>query len=93
MEAAARIEAVDSAEDSLASLEDRVHRIVELVDRLRGERDAALSELTAARNAAAASVSDNQKLRLEVEALRAERKLVRSRIEKLLGQVESLSGS
>jgi uncharacterized coiled-coil DUF342 family protein len=93
MEAAARTEAVGSPEDSLASLEDRIHSIVELVDRLRGERDAALAELNSARNTAASSVSDIQKLRQEVEALRAERKLVRVRIEKLLGQVESLSGS
>lgn len=91
MEAAARTEAVDSPEDSLASLEDRIHRIVELVDRLRGERDAAISELNAVRNTAVSSASDVQKVRQEVEALRAERKVVRSRIEKLLGQVESLS--
>ena len=93
MEAAARPEAVDSPEDSLASLEDRIHRVVEVVDRLRGERDAALAELHAVRNTAASSVSDTQKLRQEVETLRAERKLVRARIEKLLGQVETLSGS
>jgi len=93
MEAAARSEAVDSAEDSLASLEDRIHRIVEVVDRLRGERDAALSELNVVRNTAATSVSETQRLRQEVESLRAERKLVRARIEKLLGQVETLSGT
>lgn len=93
MEAAARPEAVDSVDDSLATLEDRIQRIVGLVDRLRKERDAALSELTAARNAAASSVSDTQKLRREVEELRTERKQVRARIEKLLDQVESLSGS
>lgn len=93
MEAAARPEAVDSAEDSLANLEDRIQRTVGLVDRLRKERDAALSELNAARNAAASSVSDSQKLRRELEELRVERKQVRARIEKLLDQVESLSGS
>jgi len=93
MEAAARSEAVDSAEDSLASLEDRIQKVVGLVGRLRKERDAALSELNAARNATASSVSDIQKLRQEVQELRAERKQVRARIEKLLEQVESLSGS
>ena len=93
MEAAARSEAVDSAEDSLASLEDRIQKVVGLVGRLRKERDAALSELNAAQNATASSVSDIQKLRQEVQELRAERKQVRARIEKLLEQVESLSGS
>jgi uncharacterized coiled-coil DUF342 family protein len=93
MEAAARHEAVESPEDSLASLEERILRIVDVVDRLRGERDAALSELHAVRNTAASSVAETQKLRQEVDALRAERKLVRARIEKLLSQVETLSGS
>lgn len=93
MEATARSEAVDSPDDSLTSLEERIHRIVETVERLRGERDAALAELNSARNTAATAVSETQKLRQEVESLRAERKLVRTRIEKLLGQVDTLSGS
>ena len=93
MEAAVRSEPVEFPEDSLASLEDRIQRTVALVDRLRKERDAGVSELNAARNAAASSVSENQKLRQEVEALRTERKQVRARIEKLLDQVESLTAS
>ncbi len=94
MEAAVRPEAVESTQEkSLSSLEDRIHKVVALVDRLRKERDAALSELNSARSAAASSVSDAQELRQELDALRAERKQVRARIEKLLDQVESLSGS
>jgi uncharacterized coiled-coil DUF342 family protein len=82
---------MEVGDDSLAELEDRIRRTVELVDRLRSERDAALAELTSARNSAASSVSDTAKLRLEVESLRADRKQVRARIEKLLGQVETLT--
>jgi uncharacterized coiled-coil DUF342 family protein len=63
-------------EDSLASLEDRIHRAVELVTTLRAERDAAIAE--------------SQKLREELESLRSERKQARTRIEKLLRQMESL---
>jgi len=65
-----------SEEDALASLEDRIRRTVELVSALRAERDAAVSE--------------SQTLRKELEGLRSERKQVRTRIEKLLEQMELL---
>jgi FtsZ-binding cell division protein ZapB len=72
------MELLDQETDSLRSLEERIHQAVQLVDRLRQERDAAVKQAT--------------QLVTEVEALRAERKQVRSRIEKLLGQVDQLSG-
>ena len=84
--------------DSLANLEERVRRAVELVASLRAERDAALSELEGARAALGelASVrkaaAEAQLLREEIGGLRAERKQVRVRIEKLLGQMDLLSG-
>jgi uncharacterized coiled-coil DUF342 family protein len=93
MDTAAQPETIDSTGDTLSSLEARILRTVELVEKLRSERDAALAELNAVRNTAATSLADTQKLRQEVENLRAERKHVRARIEKLLGQVESLSAS
>lgn len=67
------------SQDGLASLEERIRRTVELVSSLRAERDAA--------------IADAQKAREELEALRGERKNVRARIEKLLGQMDQLSGS
>ena len=86
--------------DSLTYLEDRIRRAVELVTALRAERDAAVAELDAARNAAGSALTDSQKNRQELEALRAnrkeleslraERKEVRTRIEKLLAQMDSL---
>ena len=79
--------------DSLANLEERIHRAVELVAQLRAERDAAVAERDTARNGAGAALSEMQKLRDEVEELRGERKQVRVRIEKLLGQMDQLSES
>ena len=73
-------------QDALANLEERIRRAVELVTSLRAERDAAV----AARDAAA---NDAQTVRDELESLRSERKHVRTRIEKLLGQMDLLSGS
>jgi uncharacterized coiled-coil DUF342 family protein len=66
-------------DDALASLEERIHRTVELVSTLRTERDAA--------------VADAQQLRQELDDLRSQRKQARVRIEKLLGQMDLIRGS
>ena len=73
------METPDTENDSLRSLEERIHQAVQLVNRLCQEKEAAQQQAAQLAN--------------EVEALRAERKQVRSRIEKLLGQVDQLSGA
>ena len=79
--------------DPLASLEDRIRRAADLVSHLRAERDAAVAERDAARQAAGAALAEQQKMRDELASLRGDRKQVRQRIEKLLGQMDLLSGS
>ena len=76
----------DLENDSLSSLEDRIQRAVQLVGRLRQEREAAVEESAQARREAALLAD-------EVKTLQAERKQVRSRIEKLLSQIDQLSAS
>jgi FtsZ-binding cell division protein ZapB len=70
--------------DSLAHLEERITRAVELVSGLRA-RNAELEERLAA------AVGEASAARQELEELRSERKHVRTRIEKLLGQMDLLS--
>ena len=88
----------ESEMDSLANLEERIRRAVELVATLKDERDAALSDLAEARVAMAELASlkkaaaEAERLRQEVDGLKVERKQVRVRIEKLLGQMDQLSG-
>jgi FtsZ-binding cell division protein ZapB len=65
--------------DALSSLEERITRAVELVTTLRAEK----AEMEAQRDAAIQ----------ELDELRSERKQVRTRIEKLLGQMDLLSGT
>ena len=77
---------VEQETDSLRSLELRIQQAVQLVARLRAEKDAALEQ-------AAASRSEAARLAEEVRTLQAERKQVRQRIEKLLGQIDQLSES
>lgn len=70
--------------DSLGSLEERIHQAIQLVSRLRAEKQAAEEQ-------AAKATTESARLADEVQALQAERKEVRQRIEKLLGQIDQLS--
>ena len=70
--------------DSLSSLEERIQQTAQLIVRLRRERESAVEEAAAARAEAA-------RLSGELKTLQAERKQVRTRIEKLLGQIDQLS--
>ena len=78
--------AVQQEFDALASLEERIRQAVELVTALRSENrelEAQVKSAFAERDAA----------RQELDDLRSERKQVRTRIEKLLGQLDLLSGT
>ena len=70
--------------DALQSLEERIVRAVELLAQFRQEKDAAVK-------AAEELKAENTRLSEELDALQSERKQVRTRIEKLLGQMDSLA--
>jgi FtsZ-binding cell division protein ZapB len=70
--------------DPLAVLEDRITRAAELVANLRAEKADLEAQLHSA-------LEDRDSYRQELDELRSERKQVRTRIEKLLGQMDLLS--
>jgi chromosome segregation ATPase len=70
--------------DPLASLEERITRAAELVANLRAEKTDLQAQLRSA-------LEDRDSYRQELDELRSERKQVRTRIEKLLGQMDLLS--
>jgi uncharacterized coiled-coil DUF342 family protein len=72
--------------DPLASLEERITRAAELVANLRAEKADLVAQLRSA-------LEDRDSYRQELDELRSERKQVRTRIEKLLGQMDLLSTS
>ncbi|MGO9897232.1 MAG: cell division protein ZapB [Bryobacteraceae bacterium] len=72
--------------DALANLEERIQRAIQLVAKLRKEKEAAEA-------AAAEARADSARSAEELKSLHSERKQVRSRIEKLLGQIDQLSAS
>jgi chromosome segregation ATPase len=71
-------------EDSLSSLEERIQRAIQLVARLRQEKEAAVAEAAEAR-------ADAQRMADELKSLQSERKQVRGRIERLLEQIDELN--
>lgn len=102
MSSEARLASVESESDALAALEERIRRAVELVAALRAERDEALAAAETAHKQATTAMAEIARLkeaegeagqlRQELDSLRSERKQVRTRIEKLLGQMDLLSG-
>ena len=70
--------------DPLAILEDRITRAAELVANLRAEKTDLEAQLHSA-------LEDRDSYRQELDELRSEQKQVRTRIEKLLGQMDLLS--
>ena len=77
--------------DALADLELRISRAVDLVSALRTQKTALEEQLAAANALATSAAADARAARQELDDLRAERKQVKSRIEKLLGQLDLLS--
>ena len=77
--------------DSLSSLEERITRAVELVNTLRRQNETLAARLQDAEAERDAAVLQTQKVAEELDGLRSERKQVRTRIEKLLGQMDLLS--
>ena len=77
--------------DSLSSLEERITRTVELVSTLRQQNEALAARLRQAETERDAAVLQAQTSAEELNGLRSERKQVRTRIEKLLGQMDLLS--
>ena len=93
--------------DTLSGLEDRILRAVQLVSKLRDENADLKERLAAAEaeaqlaaaarfdaeQALAAFKSSAGKAEQELQVLQTERKQVKARIEKLLGQMDLLSAS
>jgi FtsZ-binding cell division protein ZapB len=79
--------------DALAKLEERIGQAAERVSRLRRDKEAALAERETAVREAAEAKALASRLALELETLRGERGEIRSRIEKLIGQMDLLSAN
>jgi FtsZ-binding cell division protein ZapB len=77
--------------DALASLEERIAKAAASLGRLRKERDAARDEAELLRMERDELQAKIAKMESERETFQTERKAVRTRIEKLLGQMDLIS--
>jgi regulator of replication initiation timing len=86
--------------EPLERLEDKIRKLVSLVEQLRGEKAALVDENTRLQvqfessqgklEAATARISAAEQAGSELEALRQERDAVRARVAELLDQIEAL---
>lgn len=79
--------------DPLDHLEERIQKAVALVTRLRDEKQSTEKVVDALRVDLEEAQNANARLVAEVEALRQERQLVRTRLEKLLGHIDQLGAA
>ena len=83
----------DSGTDPLTSLELRIQKAVDMIPRLRQEKDAAVREKEDAVRAANEALEKLSSMTNELETLRQEKEQVRARIEKLLGHLDAVGTS
>lgn len=82
--------------DALAVLEQKIMRAAELVAQLRQERDSALEaagEAQTLRNRLGEVTRELETAKAERDALRADKDVVRKRLEKLLDQIDAIGTS
>jgi phage shock protein A len=77
--------------EKFSHLEDKIYRTIELTKSLRQEKENLEKELSAARrNRGGAIPGEQQRLEKQVEALLAERDVIRAKVEAMLDAVAAL---
>lgn len=77
--------------DDFAALEQRILRTVDLLKAERSARVAAEDQVAELQQRLDTQTADTQEVASEIEAYKSERDLVRTRIERLLRQLDELS--
>jgi len=77
--------------DDFHALEEKIYRTIEMLKEAREAKAAAERTVARLREQLDGRDEQTQALRAEVVALRKEREEVRTRVEKMLGQIESLA--
>ncbi|HEY0760595.1 MAG TPA: hypothetical protein VGD59_15205 [Acidisarcina sp.] len=78
--------------DDFAALERRVLRMIDLLKMERQARTAAEGKLTELREALESQTAELLRAEEDLEAFKAEREQVRTRVERLLKQVDEITG-
>ncbi len=82
--------AFEGTSNDFQSLEEKIYRTIELLKAARTQKAAAEAELASMRDLLDAQAAETEALRKELQAARKERLEVRSRVEKLIGEVDAI---
>jgi len=82
---------VNSPSDDFQALEEKIYRTIELLKQAREGQAAAEREARKLREQMGGRSEETESLRRELVALRREREEVRSRVEKMLKQIDALT--
>ena len=82
--------AFEGASSDFRSLEEKIYRTIELLKEARAQKAAAELELANARETLESQSAECDSLRQQLHALQQERGQVRSRVEKLMGDVDAI---
>jgi len=82
--------ALEGTAGDFRALEEKVYRTIELLREARAQKAAAELKLVSLREAQEAQAAECEALRQQLAALQQERSQVRSRVEKLLGEVDTI---
>ncbi|MGI9066845.1 MAG: hypothetical protein ACR2HX_10635 [Pyrinomonadaceae bacterium] len=76
--------------EKFSHLEDKIYRTIELTKTLRQEKESLEKELSLMRRNRGSVSNEQQRLEKQVEALLAERDIIRSKVEAMLDAVAAL---
>jgi chromosome segregation ATPase len=80
----------ENSSSEFQSLEEKIYRTIELLREARAQKAAVELELATVRESFEAQAAENESLREQLDSLREDRNTVRSRVEKLLGDVDAI---
>ncbi len=82
--------AFESSSSDFQALEEKIYRTIELLKAARSQKAAAELEVVTMREMMEAQAGETEAVRKELQALQQERAEVRTRMEKLLGDVDAI---
>jgi chromosome segregation ATPase len=82
--------AFEGSASDFHQLEEKIYRTIELLKTARTQKAAAEQEIATMRELLEAQAAETEAVRKDLQALQRERAEVRSRVEKLLGDVDAI---
>ncbi|HEX9201443.1 MAG TPA: hypothetical protein VF865_17935 [Acidobacteriaceae bacterium] len=82
--------AFEGSNSDFHQLEEKIYRTIELLKTARAQKAAAEQEIVTMREMLDAQAAETERVRKELQSLQQERSEVRTRVEKLLGDVDAI---